>query len=222
MPRWCAPSAGAPADTVCCRTGAFVRSDAALLQIAFLTGQSDPARCALSAEQHEFLHALQGARRRLIACNYPYWPDSAPHRRTPLWRASLSNARHYLKARAGRVAEADRARVSALLQQTPRTVLLAGSCGLQLLTALQLPHALRARLAVFAYGPVCRTPAAFGHLRVVQGQGDRISRALFDGAVELTPACGHMEYLRDAAVLASCQAFVAEVEQHVQSGADAD
>ncbi|PPU55086.1 hypothetical protein XdyCFBP7245_15005 [Xanthomonas dyei] len=199
-----------------------MRSDAALLQIAFLTGQSDPTRCALSAEQHEFLHALQGARRRLIACNYPYWPDSAPHRRTPLWRASLSNARHYLQARAGRVAEAERVRVGALLQQAPMTVLLAGSCGLQLLTALQLPQALRARLAVFAYGPVCRTPATFGDLRVVQGQGDWISRALFDATVELTPACGHMDYLRDAAVLASCQAFVAEVEHTLRSSADAD
>ncbi|APO94302.1 hypothetical protein [Xanthomonas vesicatoria] len=199
-----------------------MRSDAAPLQIAFLTGQSDPARCALSAEQLAFLHMLQGPGRRLLTCNYPYWLVSAPHRRIPLWRASLSNARQYLQARAGRVAEADRARVGALLQQAPMTVLLAGSCGLQVLTALQLPQALRARLAVFAYGPVCRAPATFSRLRVVQGQGDWISRALFDAAAELTPTCGHMDYLRDAAVLASCQTFVAEVEHTLRSHADAD
>ncbi|KHL59545.1 hypothetical protein [Xanthomonas cannabis] len=193
-----------------------------LLQIAFLTGQSDRARCALSAEQQQFLQALQGGGRRLIDCNYPYRPDSAPHRRTPLWRASLSNARQYLGARAGRVASADRARVAGLLQHSPMTVLLAGSCGLQLLTALQLPQSARARLAVFAYGPVCRAPGAFGQLRVVQGRGDWLSRALFDGAVAHAPRCGHMDYLRSASVLASCRAFVAEVEQHLRSSLHAD
>ncbi|PPT76008.1 hypothetical protein XaplCFBP3122_11115 [Xanthomonas arboricola pv. populi] len=196
--------------------GVFVRTDGATLQIAFLTGQSDPGRCALSMQQQHFLQQLQGPGRRLIDSNYPYRLDSPPHRRTPLWRASVSNARQYLAARAARVANADRMRVVALLEQAPTTVLLAGSCGLQLLTALRLPQALRTRLAVFAYGPVCNAPATFGQLRVVQGSGDWISRALFAGAPDLTPACGHMHYLRDATVLAECQAFIAQLEQAVQ------
>ncbi|PPV00422.1 hypothetical protein XpopCFBP1817_00175 [Xanthomonas populi] len=93
--------------------------------------------------------------------------------------------------------------------------------GLQLLTALQLPHALRARLAVFAYGPVCTAPASFGQLRAVQGQCDWISRALFGATFDLTPACGHMHYLPDATVLADCQAFIAQVEHAVQGRAHA-
>lgn len=133
---------------MCYPTGAFVRSESSPLQIAFLTGQSDPASCALSTEQGAFLRQLQGTGRQLVDCNYPYRRNSAPHRRTPLWRASLSNARQYLAARHARLAEADRKRVHALLDQRPMTLLLAGSCGLQLLTALQLPDALRARLAV--------------------------------------------------------------------------
>ncbi|PPU41213.1 hypothetical protein [Xanthomonas arboricola] len=196
--------------------GVFVRTDGATLQIAFLTGQSDPERCALSGEQRQFLQQLHGAGRRLIDCNYPYRSAGPPHRRTPLWRASVSNARQYLAARAARVAAADRMRVVALLEQAPTTVLLAGSCGLQLLTGLQLPQALRARLAVFAYGPVCSAPAPFGQLRLVQGSGDWISRTLFGGAPDLTPACGHMDYLRDATVLADCLAFIAQLEQAVQ------
>ncbi|PPT22152.1 hypothetical protein [Xanthomonas arboricola] len=195
---------------------AFVRTDGASLQIAFLTGQSDPESCALSMQQQHFLQQLQGPGRRLIDCNYPYRSASPPHRHMPLWRASVSNARQYLAARAARVADADRLRVVALLEQVPKTILLAGSCGLQLLTALRLPRALRTRLAVFTYGPVCNTPAAFGQLRVVQGSGDWISRALFAGAPDLTPACGHLHYLCDAAVLAECQAFIAQVEQAVQ------
>ncbi|WP_166774559.1 hypothetical protein [Xanthomonas sp. CFBP 8151] len=201
--------------------GVFVRTDGATLQIAFLTGQSDPERCALSMQQQHFLKQLQGPGRRLIDCNYPYRLDSPPQRHTPLWRASVSNARQYLAARAARVADADRLRVVALLEQAPTTVLLAGSCGLQLLTALRLPQALRARLAVFAYGPVCNAPATFGQLRVVQGSGDWISRALFGGTPDLTPACGHMAYLRDAMVLADCQAFIAQVEQAVQGSGHA-
>ncbi|PPT33324.1 MULTISPECIES: hypothetical protein [Xanthomonas] len=193
-----------------------VRTDGASVQVAFLTGQSDPERCALSGEQQQFLHQLQGAGRRLIDCNYPYHSAGPPHRRTPLWRASVCNARQYLAARGARVADADRMRVVALLEQAPRTVLLAGSCGLQLLTALQLPQALRARLAVFAYGPVCTAPATFGQLRIVQGRGDWISRLLFGAAPDLRPACGHLHYLRDAAVLAECQAFIAQIEQAVQ------
>ncbi|WP_126967787.1 hypothetical protein [Xanthomonas arboricola] len=196
--------------------GVSVRTDGASLQIAFLTGQSDPKSCALSMQQQHFLQQLQGPGRRLIDCNYPYRSASPTYRHMPLWRASMSNARQYLAARAARVADADRMRVVALLAQVPTTVLLAGSCGLQLLTALRLPQALRTRLAVFAYGPVCDAPAAFGQLRVVQGSGDWISRALFAGAPDLTPACGHLHYLCDAAVLAECQAFIAQVEQAVQ------
>ncbi|SOU00646.1 Hypothetical Protein LMG19146_02163 [Xanthomonas arboricola pv. fragariae] len=196
--------------------GVSVRTDGASLQIAFLTGQSDPESCALSMQQQHFLQQLQGPGRRLIDCNYPYRSASPTYRHMPLWRASVSNAHQYLAARAARVADADRMRVVALLEQAPTTVLLAGSCGLQLLTALQLPLALRTRLAVFAYGPVCNAPATFGQLCVIQGSGDWISRALFAGAPDLMPACGHLHYLRDAAVLAECQAFIARVEQAVQ------
>ncbi|PMR88053.1 hypothetical protein [Xanthomonas arboricola] len=196
--------------------GVSMRTDGASLQIAFLTGQSDPESCALSMQQQHFLQQLQGPGRRLIDCNYPYRSASPTYRHMPLWRASVSNAHQYLAARAARVADADRMRVVALLEQAPTTVLLAGSCGLQLLTALRLPQVLRTRLAVFAYGPVCNAPGAFGQLRVVQGNGDWISRALFAGAPDLTPACGHLHYLCDAAVLAECQAFIAQVEQAVQ------
>ncbi|PPT44553.1 hypothetical protein XarbCFBP8132_00660 [Xanthomonas arboricola] len=196
--------------------GVSVRTDGASLQIAFLTGQSDPESCALSMQQQHFLQQLQGPGRRLIDCNYPYRSASPTYRHMPLWRASVSNARQYLAARAARVADADRTRVVALLEQAPTTVLLAGSCGLQLLTALRLPQVLRTRLAVFAYGPVCNAPATFGQLCVIQGSGDWISRALFAGAPDLMPACGHLHYLRDAAVLAECQAFIAQVEQAVQ------
>lgn len=201
--------------------GASVRSDAPALQIAFLTGQSDPASCALSAQQRDFLHRLQGDGRLLVACNYPYRAGMAPHRRIPLWRASVSNARQYLGARAARVPQDDRLRVQAMLAQAPMTVLLAGSCGLQLLTALQLPQDLRARLAVFAFGPVCHAPASFAQLYSVQGRGDWISRALFRGPVQLAPACGHMDYLRNAAVLSACQAFVADIEQTLRGRAHA-
>ncbi|KPL48168.1 hypothetical protein XAXN_15320, partial [Xanthomonas axonopodis] len=55
-----------------------MQSESGPLQIAFLIGQSDPASCALSAEQGAFLRQLQGTGRQLVDCNYPYHRNSAP------------------------------------------------------------------------------------------------------------------------------------------------
>ncbi|MEA9559305.1 hypothetical protein [Xanthomonas campestris] len=197
--------------------GGFMRSEP-LLQIAFLTGQSDPQRCALSEEQRLFLQQLHGHGRRLLDCNYPYRPDGAAHRRVPLWRASAANARQYLAARSGPVAPPERAAVITQLEPVPLTLLLVGSCGLQLLAALHLPAPLRARVAVFAYGPVANALAPFERQCIVQGRRDWISRALYRGPVDMQPACGHMDYLCDSTVRAACKAFASEVEQAGRRG----
>lgn len=189
-----------------------MRSEAAL-QIGFLTGQSDPAGCALSPVQQRFLHRLAGPGRRLLASNYPYHAAPGAHRAVPLWLASVHNGRQYLAARAGRADPQARAQLLALLARAPMTVLLAGSCGLQLLDALALPAAARSRVAVFAYGPVAKRmpPVALGFC--VRGRHDGLSRLLFRGTVDAVPACGHLDYLADPQVLRLCRDFVAEVER---------
>lgn len=184
-------------------------------RIAFLTGQSDPARCTLSPAQSALLAELQAQAPGVdcIALNYPWRADSADWRPVPLWRASLANARQYLAARRGGEPALPAARQ--WLFEAPRSLLLVGSCGLSLLDALlrEADQDLRSRVRLIAYGPVGpHWPSGVdGH--VLLGRRDWVARLLgpctFDGAkvMQQTLACGHMDYLQRpkarAAVLAA-------------------
>lgn len=183
-------------------------------RIVFLTGQSDPERCALSVEQAEMLAALadQATDIDCVPRNFPWHAETAPWRPQPLWRASLANARQYLDARLGRLAGSERAR--AWLLQAPRSLLLTGSCGLALLDTLvrDLADPLRARLRVVSYGAVAaRWPRGIEGANL-RGRRDWIAAALGPRPAPATRtlACGHMDYLQDpaareAVLAASCE-----------------
>jgi hypothetical protein len=180
------------------------------LQIAFVTGRSDPASCALAPQQRAFLDALAGERRVLVDTNFPYRSGDRAFVATPLWRASLRNAGDYLRSRRDAFRETHGPAVATLLANAHHTVLLAGSCGLEILANLRLPAALLQRTSVFAFGPVARSHPAC-RVRVVQGTRDWMSR-LFVRRADHRPRCGHLDYLRCAAVQQDCRAFVASVE----------
>lgn len=187
-------------------------------RIAFLTGQSDPARCALSPPQAAVLAELQPQARGIdcVALNYPWSADSADWRAVPLWRASFANARQYRAALRGDEPALSIAR--ARLLQAPRSLLLVGSCGLSLLDALlrEVDPEQRSRIRVIAYGAVGPSwPTAIqGHL--LRGHRDWITSLL--GPRTLAPEwvtvqtldCGHLDYLQQAqaraAVLAAARA----------------
>ncbi len=184
-------------------------------RIAFLTGQSDPGRCALSPVQQHTLDALAAGADDIerVPLNFPWKADTAPWRPVPLLRASLANGRQYLVARRGTLspfASQDIATARQWLQAAPRTLLLAGSCGLSLLDALIAPldAGVRTRLRVIAYGAVVRRwPAHIDgiHLR---GDRDRIARWFgpIDGPAPQTLSCGHMDYLDHDAVTEAARA----------------
>ncbi|AWH32251.1 hypothetical protein [Stenotrophomonas sp. SAU14A_NAIMI4_8] len=182
------------------------------LQIAFLCGQSDPARCALSPAQLQFGQALLAPGRRLHPCNFPYDAQTAPFRRVPLLSASWHNSRQYLRSRQPAFARRHAAAVTDLLLAAPHTLLLAGSCGLELLANLQLPAALSQRFSVLAYGPVARHAPAAARLQVLVGRQDWISRAGWRGARQWVRS-GHMDYLQQAPVLTQAHAMIARIEQ---------
>lgn len=173
-------------------------------RIAFMTGQSDPGRCALSPVQRATLDALAALDDDIEPAphNFPWHDDDAPWRPVPLLRASLVNGRQYLAARRGALhalspAQCDAAR--ARLLDAPRTLLLAGSCGLALLDALCAPFdaTQRARLRIVAYGAVGpRWPRGIDGLQL-RGERDRIAAHFgpADGPPPRTLACGHMDYL---------------------------
>ena len=144
-------------------------SDAPRLQLAFLTGQSNPSCCALSPAQQTFGQALLAPGRVLHPRNFPYWPDTPAHQATPLWRASWYNTAHYLRSRRPDFAQRHAQDVLRLLADASHTVLLTGSCGLELLANLHLPPEASRQISVLAYGPVARrTPACAQLLSVVR------------------------------------------------------
>jgi hypothetical protein len=180
-----------------------------MLQIAFLTGQSNPACWALSPLQAAFLAQLQRDDRQLHGWNFPYQPESLPHEAVPLLKASVHNSAQYLLSRRQSFSERYQAAVLTMLSRHPHTVLLAGSCGLELLNNLRLPPIWLRRVSVFAYGPVARRSPHCQHL-LVQGRRDGISR-LFFSQVDHLVDCGHMDYLQQATVLALCDRFLNHV-----------
>jgi hypothetical protein len=178
---------------------------AASVQVGILTGPSDPLGCALSQEQQALLDFVAPAAVQ-IPCNFPYALQTPPHRAMPLLRASLHNGWAYLRSRGTGFRRAYRAAVMQRLEHCEHSVLLAGSCGLELFNNLALPRGILKRVSVFAYGPVARRRPDCHHVLVV-GRRDPLSRWFFpspDHWVEAT----HLGYLQDGQLRALCREFV--------------
>ncbi len=184
------------------------------LQIAFLTGQSNPGNAALSPLQQAFLEALPVPAEWKVRTNFAYPDIPQSFRRTPLPTASLHNLSLYLRSRRPAFAARYRPLVLAQIDRAERTLFLAGSSGLELLANLQLPPSALARLHVFAYGPVARRLASC-EVRIVQGR-DLISRLYFRVGIPKARIarvqCGHLDYLRDTEVRALCVAYLQEIQ----------
>jgi hypothetical protein len=171
------------------------------VQVMILTGQSDPGRCALSPVQQAFLDALPVPGAAKLRLNFPY-SESTAWRQPSLLGASLANGRQYLASRRRAFADRHAPAVLRQLAQAQHTVILAGSCGLELLANLTLPASALRDVQVFAYGPVARRRPACDCV-LVQGRRDWISRWWFP-QVDHVVDCGHLDYLESPEVLALC------------------
>ena len=174
-------------------------------QVVFLTGQSDPTRCALSPVQHAFLDALRLPAAAKVSRNFPY-AETAAWRPTSLLAASVHNGRQYLASRRPEFAARHAPSVRQQLARADRTLILAGSNGLELLANLSLPRDVLDRVDVFAYGPVARQIPGCACV-LVQGRRDWLSRVWFP-RVDHRVDCGHLDYLESPEVLSLCLASV--------------
>jgi hypothetical protein len=172
------------------------------VQIAFLTGQSDPPSCALAADQHAFLDALPAAEHEKVRCNFPYDRTGEAVLEIALWRASLNNIKQYAGSRSDAFGSAYRPPVLEMLSKADRTLLLAGSCGIELLNNLHLPAGALRSVFAFAYGPVARSRPACAH-EIAGSRRDWISRLWFPKPDAWVDA-GHLGYLTSAAVRTRC------------------
>ena len=178
------------------------------LQVAFLTGQSNPPIAALSPSQAAFLAELPVPGEGRVVLNFPY-PLASPQRPfmpTPLLIASLRNAWQYFASRRPGFPEHHRPAVEALLERADHTLILAGSCGLELFNNLGLPASVLRRVTIFALGPVARRRPDCASL-LVQGRRDWLSRSYFRRA-DVYVEDGHMDYLTDPTVVALAAATV--------------
>jgi hypothetical protein len=102
-----------------------------------------------------------------------------------------------------------RAAVEDLLSRAPHTVLLIGSCGLELFVNLRLDSRWLERTTVFAFGPVARSLPSCRCV-LVQGRRDWISRIFLYRADHLIDS-HHLDYLTQEEVLLRCDSVVDEV-----------
>lgn len=169
--------------------------------------------CGLSPVQASFLKRLAGRGRHLIFRNFPYFEPPGVHRPVSLLLASWRNGWDFWSSRWPGFQKRYRAPVQELILRAPKTVFLAGSCGLELLSNLGLPPEVLNRVGVFAYGPVVRRPPPVG-LYSVQGRDDWISRS-FQPPVDRVVDCHHLDYLESPQVLALAETFLRTFEEDV-------
>lgn len=175
-------------------------------QVVFLTGQSDPRSCDLSPVQRAFLDALPVPDGAKVPLNFPYDATLRPWRKVPLWRASLRHGLLFVTMRR-RAFRRHRDAVITQLDRADRTLVLAGSIGLDLLGRLDLPRELLDRLSVFAYGPVATKPPACHTLRVCSRQ-DWVARWW---PADVYVDSGHLDYLDNPEVVDLCREVLTEV-----------
>ncbi|HEV3088708.1 MAG TPA: hypothetical protein VGX96_15970 [Candidatus Elarobacter sp.] len=176
------------------------------LQVAFFTGQSDPPSCALAPDQEAFLDALPVTESERVRYNFPFDETTPPWAAIPLWRASLNNIGQFYRSRGAAFARAHREAVLTMLSSAERTVLLAGSCGIELLNNLALPEGVLRTVFVFGYGPAARRRPACRHL-LVGSRRDLISRFWFT-VPDAWVGVGHLDYLASDELRARCVAFI--------------
>lgn len=178
--------------------------------VGFITGHSVRGCTGLSQEQREFQQRSAVPPANWLRHNFPWqetFPFPEPFR---LLSASLNNVRHCFQSRTPEFREKHHSEVVARFAQYDAVILLAGSCGLELLNNLELPLDARQRMHVFAYGPVSRRRPEVASTFMVQGGHDLISR-VFHRHVDARFPCPHMGYLEAAETLQLFDAFYRRV-----------
>lgn len=185
------------------------------LQIAYITGRGLPGYAQLSPVQLAFINQLARPGRRLVRLNFPYFchAENTTGIRPPgLLTASFNNSRDYYTSRYHSFQQCYQSPVADLLAQAANTVLLAGSCGLELFNNLHLPVELMTSTTLISYGAVARQRPVCRHI-LIQGDQDWLSKIYFR-RVDYKVHCGHMNYLSSPEVLAICERYIAHLESN--------
>lgn len=176
-------------------------------KIAILSGLSDPSTCALSKVQRKFLDALETPASTKVFRNFPWIEADDVRPEPPILRASWQNVRQYLGAeRPAFVAQARR-HWRALRESTDARLILALSCGFEILRHLIDEYDDPETLTILALGPVARAWPDFP-CTLLYGSRDPIARVFsprwsstLPSRIIDIPTVGHLDYFGNADVL---------------------
>lgn len=189
--------------------------ETARLQAIFLTGQSDKRSCSLAPDQEQTAQVLGKLGLDVYPLNFPYQEQMAPYQKIPIIRASIANLRMYLQSRREEFANRYRPQFCERISQHAFTLVLAGSCGLEIINNLRLPDEIKKKLHIFAYGPVARKQPDIS-CTLVQGRRDWLSKYFFS-RVDVVVNCGHMDYLQWPDVLRALKATVLRLQKAMKA-----
>jgi hypothetical protein len=163
-------------------------------KVVFVSGLSDPATCALTAEQHAFLRALPIEEEAKVGWNFPFVACDRPRGSPPLWLAGWRNYRQFRDASGEAYRRLGEPHWRSLRDSTAQLCVITLSCGLEIVNRFLDPIRDTEKVRVIALGPVARRRPAVPHT-LVQGQADWISRRFFPAADVTISAVGHMDYV---------------------------
>ncbi|AJQ97698.1 hypothetical protein [Gynuella sunshinyii] len=169
------------------------------LGIAFLTGQPHLDSCSLSQDQQQFAQQLIRRGVHLEPLNFPYREGMKPYRQQSPVATALTLSWQYLRSRTQQFSDNYSACLRDLINKHPRTLFLAGHCGLEFLNNIELPESCHHRIHVLAYGPIARCRLNYPTM-LVQGRRDWISKIFFSDT-DFQIQCGVSDYLRSPELL---------------------
>ena len=179
----------------------------------FLTGQSDRRSCGLSPDQQQTADMLQSLDIEVQPLNFPYQEQMAGYRKINILLASIANLHMYFQSRQEAFVSRYRPQFCRKISQHAFTLVLAGSCGLEILNNFQLSDEVKKRLLIFAYGPIARKRPDI-RCTMVQGRRDRLSRYFFP-QTDFSVDCGHMDYLQSPEVISLLKVTALRLKEEI-------
>jgi hypothetical protein len=175
-------------------------------RVAIMSGLSDPATCALSSVQRDFLARLQVPASSIVPRNFPYVACQESRPVPPLWKASWNNFAAFRRASTSGYIEHARRHWRALRDSCESLLVITLSCGHEILRNVVDREDEQRRIEVLALGPVARRFPPF-RTTVAIGSRDPIARFFTRSrtselhSVVPLPGLGHLDYFRSDAVL---------------------
>ncbi|MEO1526244.1 MAG: hypothetical protein AAFX06_12460 [Planctomycetota bacterium] len=161
-------------------------------KVAIVTGLSDPKSTQLSHDQHRFLDAMPIEERWKIRHNFPFLPTTESRRRPSIIWASWNNGWQFARARSNDYRNLSKPHWQALCDSTERLFLITGSCGYQLIDAMEACKNVP-KVHVLALGPVRRGECRFEATKIL-GRRDWIARWFTPHCDRTVAGVGHLDY----------------------------